>query len=296
MKDIQRSGTETDTNGDFPRRYLFTVDGNSPRKILPIVCSLVAEANADLLIGYPVEEREPPTLETPDPMREGTRIAAEYVWKATQECHSSTAIGSDVKRGDERDSIIKSMIETNGISTFITQEQPRSGIRSLLGFDVYGETSVPETCDTIIVGRVGERTSIDSVLVPVGTGPHSEYAIETGLALARQNDATLELVHVSEAGDEDARRRGENILARGGDKLRGYERSEQTILEADDVPAAIIDYTLPFDVTVFGAPQKGLLRQFMLGSVPQAVEGSATGTVLIAHKGGAKTSWVDRLI
>lgn len=284
------------SDGRTTPRYLFTVDGNHPKKILPIVCSLVGDAEAELLIGYPVIEQERPSLEAPDPMREGTRLAAKYDLVAKEQCESIPAINYDVIGGVRRDSIIQTMIERNSISTFVTGEQPRSGIRSILGFDAYGEASIPDTCDTIIVGQIGNHDSIDSILVPVGRGPHSEYAIETGLALARQNDATLELVHVSEAGDEDSRTTGENILEHGFEKLQGFEAAEQTLIEADDVTDAIIEHSNPFDITVFGAPREGLLRQFMLGSVPKTAEDNITGTVLIAHKGGANRSWVDHLL
>lgn len=277
-------------------RYLFTVDGEHPEKVLPLVCALVADAEADLVIGAPVDIPDQTSLEAPEPRREGEELAARYGLEAKQQCGEDTHVRETVTVGHGRDTIVETMIDRYDVSTFITQDRPRGGIRSLLGLETIDEASVPATCDTIIVNRIEELESTDSILVPISRGPHSELAIETGLALARQNDASIELLHVYQAGDADEPQKGEELLEKGTEVLDGYEPAEQTLLEADDIPETIIEHAEPFDITIFGAPREGRLRQFMLGTIPEEVSQEATGTVLIAHKGGATESWLDNVL
>lgn len=277
-------------------RYLFLVDGLHPGAVLPLVCDLVAEAGGELLIGSPAIHADQTSLTAPDPRRTAERLAARYVLKAKEQCESTPPIDHVVVSGRDRETVVRTMVETYDISTLVTCDRPSSGIRSILGHDSLDGPSVPETCDSIIVSRSERTDAIESILVPIAGGPHSELAIETGLALARQNDASLELLHSYSADDDEARVNGEEILSRGGDVAEGYERTSQTLLDADDVHEAIIEYTDPFDITVFGAPREGILRQFILGTIPGDVSEEATGTVLIAHRGGAGESWLHRLL
>lgn len=286
-----------DGAGDLERPgYLFTVDGEHPEKVLPLVCDLVQEAEGELLIGLPVILPDQTSLEVPDPRQEAERRAAEYVLEAKEQCESNPSINHTIITGHSRDAIIQSMVETYDISTFVTQDRPRTGIRSILGLETVDEAPIPETCDSIIVSRIEQMDDIESILVPIARGPHSELAIETGLTLARQNDASLELLHSYTAGDEEERVKGEEVLERGADIVDGYRPAEQTLLEAGEIPEAIIEYAKSFDITVFGAPREGILRQFMLGTIPDEVSEEASGTVLIAHRGGADESWLDKFL
>lgn len=286
-----------DGAGDLEKpRYLFPVDGEHPEKVLPLVCDLVEEAEGELLIGLPVILPDQTSLEAPDPRREAERRAAEYVLEAKQQCERSPPIHHTIITGHSRDAIIQAMVETYDVSTLITQDRPRSGIRSILGLETVDEASVPETCDSIIVSRIEQMGDVESILVPIAHGPHSELAIETGLALARQNDASLELLHCYTTGDEDERLEGEEVLERGGDIVDGYELADRTLLEARDKAETIIEYAQPFDISVFGAPREGILRQFMLGTIPEEVSEETSGTVLIAHRGGADESWLDKFL
>lgn len=284
------------TNRDLQPRFLFTVDGHQPASVLPLVCDLLADADAELLIGSPVTLPEQTPLTAPGPRHEGERSAARNVMKAKQQCGDGLSINHVVLAGHGRDAIIQNMIDTFDISTLITEDHPRSGIQSLLGFEATDEAAVSESCDTVIVSRIEHLEAIDSILVPVARGPHSGFAIDVGLALARQNEATLELLHVYSDDDNVGLSDGKEVLETASDRLNGYGPVEQTLLEADDIPDTIIDHAQPADITVFGAPRERKLRQFMLGTISEAVSEEAEGTVLIAHKGGTHESWLDRWI
>lgn len=130
----------------------------------------------------------------------------------------------------------------------------------------------------------------ESILVPIAQGPHSGLAIDTGLAIARHHDAPLELLHVANDGDGSAT--GQEVLDAGMERVAGYSRAEQTLLEAADVPTAIVEYAAPFDLTILGAPREGLLHQFILGTVPGDVSTDTDGTVLVTHHGDSQDSWL----
>lgn len=284
------------THGDHQPRILFTMDGPQPASVLPLVCDLVADADAKLVIGSPVVLPDQTPLGAPEPRREGERLAVQYVLKAKRQCRSDVSIEHATMTGLRRGAIIQTLIDRYRISSFVTEDLPRSGIRSLIGFEATCDSAVPESCNTIIVSRIGDVESIESILVPVARGPHSGYAVDIGMALARQNGATLELLHIYLADDEDGLSNGEEVLETASNRLNGDVRAEQTLLEAEDIPDAIIDHTRPFDITVFGAPREGKLRRFILGTIPETVSEEAEGTVLIAHRGRAEESWLDRWI
>lgn len=280
--------------GSWPR-YLFCVDGDHPERTLPFVCDLVADAGAELIIGSPVVLPDQTPLEAPVPRRDGERLAAKFVFKANQQCNSSSSIDQAVVAGHSRGSILREMVQRKNASTLVTEGQPRSGIRALLGIGDVDDAAATEECDTIVVTRTEHLRTVDSVLVPIAGGPHSELAIETGLALARQNEAPLELLHVY-TGDANGRASGDEVLEAGLDRIGGYSPVERTLLEADDVPEAIVERSRQFDVTVLGAPRAGRLRRFVQGTVPGDVDAETDGAVLIARRGGATGSWPDNWI
>lgn len=276
-------------------RYLFAVDTDHADDILPLVCDLITDADADLYIGSPVTLPEQTPLEMPDPRQQGQRRAAEFVFEAKQQCSDAPSIEQVVKTGHERASILQGFVDTYDISTLITEDRPQSGIRSILGLEAVDETAV-DGCDTIIVTRIEQLGMIDSVVVPVARGPHSGLAIDIGLAIARQNDATLNLLHVYDTTDEGGRTEGDEVLDTSMERVGDYPDADRTLREASDVPDEIIEYTQPYDITVLGAPREGRLRQFILGTIPDDVSAQVDGTVLTAHRGGADESWLDTWI
>lgn len=285
----------TRSSEETPPRYLFAVDGDHPRQLLPLVCDLVADAGGELIIAYPVVLPEQTSLEAPGPKLEAERLVSKLTLEAKQRYDFTNSVGQIVVPGRDRGSIIHSIVERYDVATLVTEDTPDAGIRSLLGFDSVSETAATEGCDTIIASRIELLPTIESILVPIAQGPHSGLAIDTGLRLARQHDASLELLHVA-TSDGDGSATGQEVLDAGMDRVAGYPCAEQTLLEAADVPASIIEYAEPFDLTILGAPREGLLHQFILGTVPDEVSTDTDGTVLIAHHGHSQESWLSQIV
>ncbi|MFB6095152.1 MAG: universal stress protein [Halodesulfurarchaeum sp.] len=291
------AGAAADESGQRPPRYLFTVDGQHPRSVLPLVCDLAADAGADLFIGAPVTVPEQTPLEAQEPQFRGDRLAAKHALAAKTTCGEGVEeVNSLVRIGHHRDAIIADMVGSVGITTLIEEVVPESGIRSLFEGD-FEERAVSDTCDTITVSRLGAvaaTDAIDSILAPIAAGPHSGMAIDVAVALARQNDASVELMHVEDVAAAPEDRVGEQVLATGIQRARDAVGVSRTLLEGDSVAETIITYSADFDLTVIGAPREGLLKQFVRGTVPSAVSEGADSTVLTTYRAGVDASWLDR--
>lgn len=287
---------ETTSSSEAPPRYLFTVDGDEPREVLTIVCDLVVDADAELLLGAPVTVPEQTPLDADQPRSRGERLVAKVGMEANSRCGDRvSSISETVRVGRHRDSAVAGMVDAFGITTLIEESIPETGFRSI--FDgKYDEPGVGDTCDVITVSRISHLTSIDSILVPIDAGPHSGLAIDIALSLAKQNDADLELLHVEDASASPEDRRGEQILAKGTERTNGSDSVTRTLLESDSVSQQIVNYSNDHDITVMGAPREGLLKQFVSGTIPSEVSEQATGTVLTAHRAGVESSWLDRWV
>jgi nucleotide-binding universal stress UspA family protein len=264
--------------------------------LIPLVCDLVADADGELVMAAPVTVPEQTPLSVSEPKEEANDRLAKLVKQADQQCEDTQLINRVVSVGRDRGHILRSLVESHDIDTVITDDHPRSGIRPLLGLERVEENALGDDCDTIIVTRTDYPDEFDTVLVPIARGPHSGLAIDTGLALARQNEASLELLHVYPRDDEEAETQGDAVLEHGLDRVGSFDAVEATIRAAQDVPATILGTTQLYDVVVLGAPREGLLQQFALGTIPENVSATTDGTVVVAHHGGVETSWVSRWV
>jgi len=142
------------------------------------------------------------------------------------------------------------------------------------------------SADVLTVDGRGETDRIASVLIPIAGGNHSRLAVEAGVAVARANDAAVDLFHVIEDDDPAARDRGEAILAAARETISDAEVDVDTWLyEAPDAPNAITEQSQYYDLTVMGAPTDGPLERFVFGSTSKQVQREADSPVIVAHAG-----------
>lgn len=287
-------GGTTDGSESNRPRYLFPIDGDHPRDVLEIVCDLVADADADLVLAAPVTEGNNSSGGRVNARLEADRQVAKLIWQAKETCRGDPSIERVVRDGKNRERILEEVVDAFSVSTIVTEDRPGSGLSSFLHSEGNNGGSFSRNCDSITVTGIEYLDSIDSVLVLIAGGPHSGMAIDIGLALARENDASLELLHVHEPGDE-ARNAGELILERGMDRVADYGNADGSLRESTDDQQTILDRTSSADVTVLGAPREGVLRRFVFGTVPDEVVARADRTILTAHRGGVSDSWLDRL-
>jgi nucleotide-binding universal stress UspA family protein len=287
---------QSDSTEGIQLRYLFTLDGDEPREVLEIVCDLAIAAGAELFLGVPVTVPEQTPLNAEEPQLRGERLTAKYVPNAESRCGNELPdVNGVVRIGHQRNKVVAGMVDTHGITTLIEETIPESGLRTIFGGE-FDERGVEETCDVITVSRITQLESIDSILVPIAAGPHSGFAIDIAVSLARQNDATIELLHVEDKSEALDERVGKQVLARGDQRAKGFDAVSRTLLEAESVSETVVEYSKGYDITVMGAPRKGRLKQFVSETIPSEVSPRAEGTVLTGHRAGVESSWLDHWV
>lgn len=290
---IDRNGTAgTRDAAEAPDpRYLFAVDGEHTTSLFPLVGDLLAATGGSIVLAGPVAVPEQTPLDTPGLADEAERLVAKYGLRASEEWPDHP-VEQVVKVGHNRAAIIESLIDQYDPSVLITEDQPRSGIRSRLGFD---DVDSATTCDTIVATTVQPTDGIERVLIPIARGPHSGMAIDTGVAIASRHDAAVELLHVSDRDDE-SQRLGKELLGLGMDRVGDYPHVEHTLSTGVPVVDGIKDASRGVDLTVLGAPREGRLRQYLLGTIPDEVADESQSTTLVTHRGGVSDSWLQRWI
>lgn len=138
--------------------------------------------------------------------------------------------------------------------------------------------------DVLTVDGRGETDRIASILVPIAGGDHSQLAVETGVALARANDAAVDLFHVIEEDSDAARDRGRTLLQSALASVPAdTDRVDTWLYEAPNAPEAIIEQSSYYDLTVMGAPTDNPLERFVFGSTSKQVQREAGSPVIVAH-------------
>jgi len=139
--------------------------------------------------------------------------------------------------------------------------------------------------DVLTVDGRGTTDRIASILVPIAGGHHSQLAVETAVAVARANDAAVDLFHVIESDDDESHDRGKTVLnsALATISEEDAERVDTWLYEASDATEAITEQSSYYDLTVMGAPTVGPLERFVFGSTTKHVQREADSPVIVAH-------------
>ncbi|MFB6108368.1 MAG: amino acid permease [Haloplanus sp.] len=146
-------------------------------------------------------------------------------------------------------------------------------------------------CD-VLVERIGPTGPVESILVPTAGGPHAEFAAEIARAIARSNDARVNVLYVAGPGEGDSETT-ERILDSTASVLEDVD-AETLAVESDDVVGEIVERSADHDVTVIGASREGLLQQLVFGAIPEEVGRRAKNTVIMAKRDLGITSQVTR--
>ncbi|WP_232820474.1 universal stress protein [Halorussus litoreus] len=130
-----------------------------------------------------------------------------------------------------------------------------------------------------------DAETIDSILLPVGTGPHSALATEAARAVARATDASITVLHViSPDGSDRATTEGEDLLTFAEYVLGSDVTVETELREASDTTEEIVQEAKAHDFTSIGMPEnKSRLEQFVFGSVQQTLSELSEVTVLLSR-------------
>lgn len=152
-------------------------------------------------------------------------------------------------------------------------------------------------CDVFVHRGTQSPIRAQRILLAVSTGPHSGLAVETARVLARESGASVDVVHVlpPNSSDED-QTVASKVLDAASRILDDTESVQLNLLEAENVPETIIERSNAYDVTVLGAPTKGLLERYVFGSNSETIHRNSESTVLMAKQHTGRTSIYYRLV
>ena len=145
---------------------------------------------------------------------------------------------------------------------------------------------VPDT-DGHTVASLAESDAetIESILLPVGTGPHAALASEAARAVARAFDASVAVLHVIPPDASRKERSDARDLLTFAEYVLGPEvHSETELREASDPTDVIIEEAQNHDFTSIGSPeQKFRLRDLVFEPVQETLVGEKDVTVLMGR-------------
>ncbi|MFB6104414.1 MAG: amino acid permease [Halobacteriaceae archaeon] len=149
-------------------------------------------------------------------------------------------------------------------------------------------------CD-VIVERIGDKGTPESILLPTAGGPHAEYAAEIARAIAHTTGAGVTVQHVVGTGADDQRRSAAAGTIDETIEVLADVDCQRQLIEGSDVVDSIVEASADHDLTIIGATREGLLQQFVFGTIPERVGREAEGTVIMAKRDLGITSYLRRL-
>jgi nucleotide-binding universal stress UspA family protein len=168
--------------------------------------------------------------------------------------------------------------------------------RDLVMGHTVDEVVTKAPCD-VLVEKIGlTATQVDEILLPAGKGPDMELATTVARAIARANDARIDVVRVvTPKATETEREQEEQLLSAVAANLADLP-TEQTIIEREEIVDTLIDAAEERDVTIIGGGRGGWFRRVVVGSTARQVGQHANATLIIATRHRGVQSWVSRLL
>jgi uncharacterized hydrophobic protein (TIGR00271 family) len=161
---------------------------------------------------------------------------------------------------------------------------------------------------------VGETPfQISRILVPTAGGPHAPLATRLAVSLAREHDATVTAIYVTQPRAsaeqlvEGERRIQETIEAmrRQAGELPEFESGlgtlegipiESKVVKAGNVIQGIAETGKGYDLVFVGASNERLIDQVLFGSVPERIARACpTPVIMVKRYRGLRRFWLQRL-
>ncbi len=302
-KEIEQLERETPTvvseRHPGEREYQLVVPVANPEtldQLMRTAVDIARERGGEILVTNVV------TVPPQTPIEEGKRFVKgerEIIDRAIELAEAADVpVSGTIRVGHDIATAVLNTVEQHGSDAVLIGWRGRPHRRDfVLGSNVDRIVS-QATCD-VLVERISRRPPerVESVLVPTAGGPHAEYAAEIARAIARANDARVDVVTVvppdaSEKARKKARERVEEACESFGD----HERVEARLLDGSDVVESLVESTADYDLTVIGATDEGLFQRLVFGAIPEEVGRRALSTVVMAKRNVGLGSQASRLV
>jgi len=262
----------------------------SVEQLMRTAFDVAADRNAEIEVMSVV------TVPQQTPLSEGRQFVSEEravldsALEFAESEYPDVPVSGTIRIGHEVAPAILNTVEQNDVDVVLMGWRGQGRRRDVaLGSNV-DQVVTQAGCD-VLVQRIGDQTAVDDILVPTAGGPHAEFAAEVARALARANDARVELLTVTDPGEPaDA---SEGLLEMTASILEDVETT-RTRIESNNIVDTIVEESGTVDVTVIGASRESLLQQLVVGAIPEAVGRRAQSTVIMAKRDLGITSFVTR--
>ncbi|MFD1598973.1 amino acid permease [Halobellus rarus] len=139
-------------------------------------------------------------------------------------------------------------------------------------------------CDFLVLD--GEGLDLSDVLVPTAGGPSSDLSAEVARGLRETLGVDVSLLHIVDAGEEDA---GREFLTEwaGGHGLADADLR----VETGDVETLIGEIGSEYSLVIVGATERGLLSRIIRGSLVYDTIQALDTPVLLTERPSARSLW-----
>lgn len=230
------------------------------------VVDVAQKLNQDIPINAAVQAVTDPTQGVLDVLGDGTEMAVLLLR------------GGGLEEGGVLTrSTIDAILAEAGCDVFVENLGTQGGKNALYVPDI-GDHSVASLAET-------EAETIDTILLPVGSGAHSALATEAARAVALAAGASVNVLHVIDSdASRETRADAEGLLKFAEYVLGPDVESETELREADDTTDVIVQEAQSHDFTSIGAPeQKSRLERLVFGSVQETLTERSDVTVLMGR-------------
>ena len=174
-------------------------------------------------------------------------------------------------------STIETAIDEAKCDVFVENVGLREGEHALYVPDVDDHTVAPLA--------ESDTETIESILLPIGTGPHAALASEAARAVARAFDASVAVLHVvSPDASREERSTARDLLTFAEYVLGPEVHAETELREASDPTDVIIEEARNHDFTSIGSPERKFgLRDLVFEPVQETLLGEKDVTVLMGR-------------
>lgn len=198
---------------------------------------------------------------------EGTDVAVE----------GRLVVGTSVASG------IVSVVEECDIDAVLLGWHARRRRDIVMGH-IVDEVLAAAPCD-VLVEKIGPTANgVETVLLPAGEGGHTTLAATVARAIARANDARVDVMRVVDPDATDEERAAAVDLATNVAATVGDVSTETTVVESEDVVGTLVEAAEARDVTVIGGGGYGRLRRYVVGTTAREVGRRAETTVVVATR------------
>jgi CIC family chloride channel protein len=206
-----------------------------------------------------------------------------------------------VRHGEDAGAEIETVLQVahDAASGILEAAEDRSGVRLLLlgwpgpaqrghvGTDISDTVLGQATCDVGVFLNRG-LSSVQRILVAVGGGPHARLGLRLAADLLKDGEGELVALRVAvgKSADVEAEQRVIKKVIRSELGNRSKEpRGLSRVSRVDSVVGGILEEAAQgYDLLIVGVSEEGLLRNWLLGSIPDEVAERVPCSMLLVRE------------